>query len=264
MTLLRSAKITSLRRAHRLERGGLLNFYGSYYGGGSRRIDVDSEIEVGAGDRNTRKPRGGNDVAARVGSLHAYATCMPWGNNSYNFSRGAEVTCAAICNEPNPGSTFQKFHAILNHANYRAVRDEQRESLTPFNLSPRFPSPSSIETVVYKESLARCFFMNSKDPRRESDVYLTPNFTTFFTLVSPFMTLYFAKGRTIEGSNEISPLVCKFIPINGFFGKHANTVNEKFLSTKFPRLINMQTGLWYWRRGWIKRFPMHRMQIILR
>lgn len=47
--------------------------------------------------------------------LHAYASCMPWGNNSYEVS---PVSRDMHGTESCYATTFRKFHAILNHANY--------------------------------------------------------------------------------------------------------------------------------------------------
>ena len=133
-------------------------------------------VEVEAKDRNGRKPRGGRGNGGgssgggggggggrlRPGNcMHMQRACR--GVTTHTISARGEVTCVVICMEPNPSSTFQKFHAILNHANYLAVGEKRCQRVRLLPTIPRdFFRPDSTETngysrhgVAYEKSLAR-------------------------------------------------------------------------------------------------------------
>lgn len=122
-------------------------------------------VEVEAKDRNGRKPRGGRGNGGggwlRPGNcMHMQRACR--GVTTHTISARGEVTCAVICMEPNPSSTFQKFHAILNHANYLAVGEKRcrRVRLLPtipwdfFRPDPTETNGYSRPGVAYEKSLA--------------------------------------------------------------------------------------------------------------
>lgn len=55
--------------------------------------------------------------------MHMHCTCR--GVTSHTISTNGEVAYTVICMESNINGTFQKFHAILKHANY--LRGEETD-----------------------------------------------------------------------------------------------------------------------------------------
>lgn len=109
--------------------------------------------------------------------LHAYASCMPWANNSYEVS---PVSRDMHGTESCYTTTFRKFHAILNHANYAArpaqgKRERERIRIRRFN-GISFPGTSgySRHGSAYEKSLPRSLFAASYfHPRRSPRKRLT-------------------------------------------------------------------------------------------
>lgn len=81
--------------------------------------------------------------------LHAYASCMPWANNSYEVS---PVSRDMHGTESCYATTFRKFHAILNHANYAArpaqgEREREREFGSGDSTGFLFPERAAIRVT---------------------------------------------------------------------------------------------------------------------